>query len=177
MVTVANGKFSHLLGSVNPITSAVFQTANVHLGMRVNGDLEMSPRSRIGSVGYALKAQDSDTVDGLHANEISAGGTVSPVLYYLRHSPAFGGNTVCGLVRTVPANAHFVIVYTSISPYINNVKFFSSNLCSTASTLADPLNGNMVGLSFPGGQSIYWMGTITGSTAAPVTINGEIRYE
>lgn len=55
-VTVNDGRFNVLLGSVNPITAAVFAGSEVYLGVKVETDLEMLPRQRVASVPYAMRA-------------------------------------------------------------------------------------------------------------------------
>lgn len=66
-VTVANGIFSVGLGATGDCTNALdldFNTDEYYLGVTVGADSEMTPRKRIGAVGYAY---NSDTVDGFHA--------------------------------------------------------------------------------------------------------------
>jgi len=56
-VSVSNGLFSVLLGSVTALSASIFEdNAQVHLGVSINGGSEMSPRQRIVSVAYALVA-------------------------------------------------------------------------------------------------------------------------
>jgi hypothetical protein len=55
-VTFTNGYFSVQLGSVTPLTSAIFSGAPLFLGAAVDGDTEMTPRIQISSVPYALSA-------------------------------------------------------------------------------------------------------------------------
>jgi hypothetical protein len=64
----AAGVFSVLLGSTVPIPASVFESDDAYLGITVDADPEMSPRSRLVSVGYAYRP---GTVDG------AAGGTIS----------------------------------------------------------------------------------------------------
>jgi len=69
-VTVENGLFSVLLGSVNPLSTDAF-TGSTYLGVKVGADAEMTPRHRIVSVAYAIHAREAtnaDTVDGAHAS-------------------------------------------------------------------------------------------------------------
>jgi hypothetical protein len=54
-VSVSNGLFSVLLGSVTPLTPSEFSGTNRWLGVTVGGDPEMTPRQRIASVPFALK--------------------------------------------------------------------------------------------------------------------------
>jgi hypothetical protein len=66
-VSVSNGLFSVLLGSVTPLTPSEFSGTNRWLGVTVGGDPEMTPRQRIASVPYSLRSSDSgeygDTVN------------------------------------------------------------------------------------------------------------------
>ena len=62
-VVVEKGIFSVLLGSVNPIPDTVFTGAVRYLGVKVEADPEMTPRKEIVSVGYAYKAEYSDTAE------------------------------------------------------------------------------------------------------------------
>ena len=69
-VLVSKGIYNVLVGSggILPGTettlAGVFQNhAQVWMGVQVNSDPEMTPRSRITSVGFALKAEKSDRVD------------------------------------------------------------------------------------------------------------------
>jgi len=62
-VIVEKGIFTVLLGSVNPIPDTVFTGAVRYLGVKVEADPEMTPRKEIVSVGYAYKAEYSDTAE------------------------------------------------------------------------------------------------------------------
>ncbi|MFA7330704.1 MAG: hypothetical protein WC326_06480 [Candidatus Delongbacteria bacterium] len=71
-VVTAGGRFAVLIGSgtITPGTEAnladLFQKhSEVWLGMRVDGDSEMAPRTRIGSVPYAVKADDGVPKGGI----------------------------------------------------------------------------------------------------------------
>ncbi|MBC8527138.1 MAG: hypothetical protein H8D22_09880, partial [Candidatus Cloacimonetes bacterium] len=58
-VNVLNGLFHVLLGSVSPIPDDLFSQADRWIGINVDGDGEMTPRSRIGSVPFAHQAGSS----------------------------------------------------------------------------------------------------------------------
>jgi hypothetical protein len=60
-VTVNNGLFHVLLGSVNPISDTVFAETERWLGITVDPDPEIVPRTRLVTVPYAFRAA---TVDG-----------------------------------------------------------------------------------------------------------------
>lgn len=76
-VSVRNGVFSVLLGSVNPIPDSVFDGDMRYLGIKVDDDSEMIPRRAIVSVGYAYKAEYADTA------EYAKGSAVFGCLNYL----------------------------------------------------------------------------------------------
>ncbi len=57
-VAVGSGLFNVLLGSVNSIPDTVFKDPERWLGIQIGGDPEMTPRQRIGGIGYAFKAGD-----------------------------------------------------------------------------------------------------------------------
>ncbi|MDH4156684.1 MAG: phage tail protein [candidate division Zixibacteria bacterium] len=62
-VVVENGLFNVLLGSVNPILDTVFSGSSRYLGIKVDTGAEITPRSRLVSVGYAIHANKADTAD------------------------------------------------------------------------------------------------------------------
>ncbi|UCE08431.1 MAG: hypothetical protein JSW07_10585, partial [bacterium] len=63
-VSVVDGLFSVLLGSVTPIQLSVFNGDDRYLALQVGNDSEMAPRNRLVSVGYSFRASDSDKLDG-----------------------------------------------------------------------------------------------------------------
>ena len=63
-VTVQEGLFSVLLGSLSPIPFAVFNGAETYLALKVGDDQEMTPRKRLVSVAYSFRANDADHVKG-----------------------------------------------------------------------------------------------------------------
>ena len=79
-VQVNGGLFNVLLGSVNPISSDIFDGSDRWLGLAVDDDPEMVPRQQIASVPYAylsgdagdghsLDAADGDPVDVVYVDE------------------------------------------------------------------------------------------------------------
>ncbi|MBI3872600.1 MAG: tail fiber domain-containing protein [candidate division Zixibacteria bacterium] len=67
VTTNGDGLFNVLLGSVTPITDAVFSGPDRYLSTAVSPDPEMTPRTRIATVAYAFRPA---TVDG------ATGGTI-----------------------------------------------------------------------------------------------------
>lgn len=62
-VTVSHGLFNVLLGRVNAIPDTVFNESSRWLAVQVGGDPELSPRQKIGGVGYAFRAAEADSAD------------------------------------------------------------------------------------------------------------------
>ena len=68
-VPINNGLFNVLLGSVTPIDVNLL-SQDLWLGISVNGDAEMSPREKLGSVPFAAVAGSAQTVpDGSITNQ------------------------------------------------------------------------------------------------------------
>jgi len=59
-VQVQQGVFSVLLGSVSPFPATLFDGDSRWLAIKVGSDSEMTPRSRIASVAYAIRAEKAD---------------------------------------------------------------------------------------------------------------------
>lgn len=78
-VTVLNGLFNVLLGSVNPIPSEVFNGSERYLGITVGSDSEMLPRKRLVSVGYSFKAGDSDHLGGKSVSDFVQTGQANSI--------------------------------------------------------------------------------------------------
>jgi hypothetical protein len=66
-VTVTDGLFNVLLGSVKPVPYTVFNGSDKYLSLKIGSDPEMTPRKRLVSVGYSFRAYDADKVDGKDA--------------------------------------------------------------------------------------------------------------
>jgi hypothetical protein len=63
-VTVIDGLFSVLLGSVSPIPYSVFHELETYLELKFGSDPAMTPRQRLVSVGYAMHSENTDKLDG-----------------------------------------------------------------------------------------------------------------
>jgi len=68
-VTITDGLFNVLLGSHIEIPPQVFDSTEVYLALKVEGDEEMTPRKRLVSVGYAFQALNSDSLNGYGSDE------------------------------------------------------------------------------------------------------------
>ena len=60
-VSVENGLFNVILGSVTPIPSSVFEDTLRYLGIAVGSDSKLAPRIRLTSVAYAYRSEIADT--------------------------------------------------------------------------------------------------------------------
>lgn len=77
LMDVENGLFSVQLGRpANPFPTSLFDTP-LWLGITVESDMEMIPRREITSVGFAFKADDAETVQGMSAFQLDQSDHVS----------------------------------------------------------------------------------------------------
>ncbi len=67
-VDVSDGLFAVILGDNTPLTSAVFTTEKVYLGIAVDSDPEMSPRQRITTAAFSHRVT---TIDGAQGGSVS----------------------------------------------------------------------------------------------------------
>ena len=77
-VTITDGLFSILLGSVTPIPYSVFDDDETYLELKVGSDPVMTPRKRLVSVAYAMHANYADHVTGLTGDFVESVDGVSP---------------------------------------------------------------------------------------------------
>jgi hypothetical protein len=67
--TVNNGVLSVELGDTVPFPPGLFEMP-LWIGVKVDADAEMTPRRPITSTGFAFKASDADTLDGISASSL-----------------------------------------------------------------------------------------------------------
>ncbi len=92
-VTVTNGVFNVLLGSVTPFPGTLFTSGGErYLGIKVGTDAEMTPRFRLTSVAFAFHATEADGIkDGAIANaDVSASAAIAG----LKINPDFGAQNI-----------------------------------------------------------------------------------
>ncbi len=63
-ILVKDGLFSIVLGLLTPIPDSVFNDANRFLAVKVGADAEMTPRTKLNTVPYAMKVASIDSADG-----------------------------------------------------------------------------------------------------------------
>jgi hypothetical protein len=103
-VEILKGAFNVLLGSFNPIPYPVFDGGTRYLGVKVGGDLEITPRKPMVSVAYAYRAGAASDNDWVFPQ--SAGGTnPRPYLYtYGSWGIARYGNALFGNADSTHVN-------------------------------------------------------------------------
>ena len=74
-LTISEGRLSVLLGTMTPITDQLFSDTGRYIGIKIGGDNEMTPRSRLLSVPYALRLE---TIDGASGGDVSGALRISP---------------------------------------------------------------------------------------------------
>lgn len=112
-VTVSNGIFNILLGSVDVNTSPLDLKflAQYYLGITVGTDPEMSPRQPLAASPYAIRAATADSAEALRI-----GGTIGEVLAGTGAAPAWtsvptiAGNVVIGATTTQPFPSRLQVV-------------------------------------------------------------------
>ena len=102
-VSVSEGLFSVLLGSVNPLTDNLFSDRERYLGVKVGDNEEMSPRQQLSSVPYAFQAETAKTADKVKqlihdfvvasGESVTAGDVVGFLNGYVQKGFIFG-NTI-----------------------------------------------------------------------------------
>ena len=73
-VTFQDGYYSVRLGDSEPLDTAIFDGSVRYIGVKIGSDPEMTPRSQIRSVPYAILA--GDATGDIHPKTVSVGGTV-----------------------------------------------------------------------------------------------------
>ena len=97
-VPVRNGSFSVVVGDATPINPAVFDNANLYIGITVAPDPEMLPRQRLFPVPWAMQAGTAATAVTLVPNavvkvneiQIDKGATNEVALRVTSSGPGWG---------------------------------------------------------------------------------------
>jgi hypothetical protein len=125
-VTVANGFYDVVLGSVNPVT-VPFNAPPYYLGVAVGGDAEMTPRHEITSAGHAVFADNSGTAANAAnatnaTNALNFGGQLPAAFKALAFQQSFDTysfaaagdveQTTFQLTFTIPFSGNALIQYT-----------------------------------------------------------------
>ncbi|MGH8014691.1 MAG: tail fiber domain-containing protein [Candidatus Zixiibacteriota bacterium] len=74
-LVISEGRLSILLGTMTPISDQLFNDTGRYIGIKIGADNELSPRSKLLSVPYALRLE---TVDGASGGDVSGAIVISP---------------------------------------------------------------------------------------------------
>jgi hypothetical protein len=85
-IQTRDGLFEHVLGSTNPIPDTLARAGALWLGITVNLESEMAPRTRLASVPFAFSAQYADTATTSLDKTIDAAELVAGTLDTARFS-------------------------------------------------------------------------------------------
>jgi hypothetical protein len=76
-VAVENGIYNVKLGAVTPLNAGLFSTDELYLGIIIDGEI-MSPRQRITSMAYAMRAEDAEhATSATNAEYATSAGTAT----------------------------------------------------------------------------------------------------
>jgi hypothetical protein len=88
-IQTADGLFQHILGSTRPIPDSISRYTDLWVGITVDLDEELAPRTKLVSVPYSLSAQYSDTTSTSLDKTINASELTEGILDVGRYS-AYG---------------------------------------------------------------------------------------
>jgi hypothetical protein len=106
-VDVENGLFNVLLGSLDTLNAEDFQ-GDRYLGIRVAGEAEMTPRMRLASTAYSLRAEEANKLTG----SIESGMFNVTQIYNSRTGPL-------PLDTTFVSGGGTILVFASGSGYVS----------------------------------------------------------
>jgi hypothetical protein len=95
-VTPVEGYYSVLLGSVTPIPAGLFDTDTRYLGLSVGANAEFTPRIRLASVPYALKAAVAEQAKNVTGRDVNPRTVTVNGIQVIRADGSWGG-PVAGL--------------------------------------------------------------------------------
>jgi hypothetical protein len=88
-IQTRDGLFDHVMGTTNPIPDSIAEFENLWVGVTVNLEPEMAPRTRLTSVPFAFAAQYADTATVSRDKTVDAGELTTGALDTARFS-AYG---------------------------------------------------------------------------------------
>jgi hypothetical protein len=122
-VAPKGGLFTVSLGSVTPIPQSAF-VSDAYLAIQVGSDPEMTPRTRVASVGYAFQSANSDRVGGLSVPDL-----VPPALWdhaFREYVEGGGGETAVFTVS--PGKTRYITGVFYSAEYDAAVRLDGSNI-------------------------------------------------
>jgi len=111
-VSVNNGVFNAVIGSINPLTLPF--NAPYWLTVTINADGEMNPRQQVTASAYALRAANADA--------LAKGGTAGQMLTGTGSVPAWSGSPALSgnLTLVTPSTATTGNIMKGANPFIHN---------------------------------------------------------
>jgi hypothetical protein len=128
-VQVTDGLFTYQIGTGTPLPANLFSADTTrYLGITVGTDSEISPRTRLTSVGYAYQAENADTAD----YAALAAGVVSGAIADIHVSPtaAIAPSKINGTAATLSDNQTFTGINT-----FNTSAYFGDSTMTIAGDL------------------------------------------
>jgi len=110
-VVVSKGLFNVLLGTITPIPDSIFNHPDRYLGMKVGDNPELTPRTKLTSVPYAIRSLQADTAK--YAEETSIPITIERKITTLVTGAA-GPNAGKFSIEFDSTFTHPPIVYTIV---------------------------------------------------------------
>lgn len=165
-VVVADGLFTVLLGTVTLIPTAVFDGDAQYLAVRVNEGAELTPRTRLVSVGSCFKAREAERLDGRASSAYAR--SVDGV-------PPQNGNVdlIAGSNVTITPNAAAGSVTIAASALSLP---FSSSVSSTQTALTVQNTGGGYGASISSASSYGLVASSGTSYGVRATSSGSTGY-
>jgi len=154
-VLVKNGTFAVLLGNGNPITADILNGNSIYLEIKVGNDAALSPRQRIASVAYALKANTVPD-NAITTNKIADGAITTSKL----------GAGIGAFLGGVPSS-YLILGYTPTAPTgytFTNETLSNNNVWTTATSLSQANSGRPACATING--KIYYIGGNSGNTGS-----------
>ncbi|MFA6235197.1 MAG: tail fiber domain-containing protein [Bacteroidota bacterium] len=160
-VPVVKGLFNAIIGSVTPLPAALSFDRAYFLGVSIDGESELTPRTPLTAVPYALRAERADLADALSP---TASGAVTSI------NNQSGALTIQGAGGTTVTNSGNTFTVSSTGAGGTGIQGVQSTDGTIA--IANP-NGPVANLSIPANavtSSKITDGTITAGDIAPGVI-------
>ena len=158
-VTVTNGLFNALIGTVTPIPGTVLFDQQYFLGITIDSDAEMTPRRPLTASPYALRAA---LADGVAASQITGAVSTSQIAN--------------GAVTPGKLSANYAGSASAGGPATTAIALVSNGTNCGAGQFASGVDaqGNAEGCTTPAGGTVTTVATGTGLTGGPITGSGTV---